>query len=121
VKGVRNMSLWTYVIGSICVDTHSDNAVEKVKNFLDIAPKITGSERDVDIFLNQPIGYNCYESDFDKNGIFIEHEYESRVVITLFGTLRDRQKQQTQEEVLNFMQYLMKNFDIEYQSITVTI
>lgn len=46
---VVNMSCWTYIIGSICVEPNMCNwglGQAKVEKFLLTAPPITGSERD---------------------------------------------------------------------------
>ena len=54
------MSRWTHVIGSLYVDTykHEKDIKGYVENLLEKAPKITGSERDCDIFVNPLSGYN---------------------------------------------------------------
>jgi hypothetical protein len=114
------MSVWTYVTGAIAIDTYSEEAIEKVEDFLSTAPKITGSERNVDIFINQPTGYNVSESRLSKDDRLVWDRYETRVIITLHGTLRDREIIETQKEVELFIQALEERFDIDYKSILVT-
>lgn len=116
------MSSWTYVTGAICVDTYSENALNKVKEFLETAPKITGSERNADIFLNQPSGHNAGNYGFDEIGNVIDKEWDTRVIITIFGTLRDRTKYKTKKEYKEFIMALSQydNFDIDYSSVKIT-
>ena len=48
------MSRWTHIIGSFYIETNveTDNLKSYIEDQLKFAPKITGSEKDVDIFVN---------------------------------------------------------------------
>lgn len=98
------MSQWTYVIGAIEIDSLNgmEITVENVNNFLLTAPKITGSERNAEIYVNKQTGWN------------------KAIVISIFGMLRDRTLYKTKKEVKEFISELSKQFDIEYQSIKIT-
>lgn len=55
------MSMWTYVHGVIEVDSFessSEMAMSKVYSVIESLPKITGSERDMQIYVNLLNGYN---------------------------------------------------------------
>ena len=116
------MSRWTHVIGAICVDTYGKNAINDITEFLQNCPQITGSEREADMFLNQPTGHNssCSEWDEEKQNMVLK-EWETRVVISIIGDLRDRGLEQTQREVNAFITALENQFDIDYKSIEIFV
>lgn len=97
------MSMWTHIVASINVDTfkESDTIKEDVEKMLEDAPKITGSEGPADVFVNVLSGYNIsiYEDDKHK-------EYQTRVIITVVGALRDRTKAQTEKEWNDFKNFI---------------
>lgn len=114
------MSLWTHVVGCVYIETFTErkNIKHYVEKKLKDAPKITGSEEDVDVFVNPLSGYNVSSWKTDKKGDWLH--YQTCVGVTLIGDLRDRQLEQTREEVINFLQYLQKvGFTIEYHSISI--
>lgn len=134
------MSCWTHVLASYDVDTfieaNKDVLVKKVEEILNEAPKITGSERDADIFINVLPGHNMFTSqdcDNCKHYDTItqkcicdeEHfecptgEYQSRVIITIMGDLRDRTKQQTGPELNAFSKFIKDKFMIRNQTISL--
>lgn len=139
------MSCWTHIVAVIDVDTNikEKNIKEVVENMLKDAPKITGSERNADIFVNVLSGYNvsmgadCEHCKY-KNTI-IHHktggftceadddyecpkgEYQTRVIITVAGNLRDRLKEQTKREYKEFYNYLKKNCRFNIKNKTVNI
>ena len=126
------MSYWTHIIGVLHVDTYieHDNIAEYVEDILKNAPKITGSEGDADIFVNQQSGYciftscDCNRCEYkdtiqfvDTGGFVCEApddykcpsgKYQTRVVITVCGDLRDRMQSETKKEWNAFHQYLAK-------------
>lgn len=126
------MSWWTHIVAAIDVDTciYKDNdvVVNKVYEFLKSAPEITGSEGNAAVFVNILPGYNYYtgaDCDRCKYGPSIvrspkggfqcdspdgyrcpEGRYQSRVVITVIGDLRDRMLEETQKEWDDFKAYV---------------
>lgn len=139
------MSRWTHVIGSLYIETYKeeDDIKKFVENILKNAPKITGSEKDADIFVNPLSGHNTWiscdcercvykdtivhldeEGDFqcDAENTFEcpEGNYQTCVVITIVGDLRDKNGAKTKNEVENFIRFLQSNdFDIDYCSIFI--
>lgn len=129
------MSIWTHIVAVIDVDTYiySANIEDKIRDMLKNAPKITGSEHDADVFVNVLPGYNRYTSaDCDacefgatmryiEKGTFTcdapdgydcpEGRYQSRVVITVIGDLRDRMREQTKAEWLQFKEFVNKKIN----------
>lgn len=112
------MSMWTYVTGSIVIDTFSKNAVDEVREFLKTAPEITGSEQNVEYYLTQPYTPNTFSSYFDhEKNEWVEEEYDTRVIITLYGCLRDRDIETTKKEIEKFLEAVSNVFDNEQKSI----
>lgn len=140
------MSAWTHVAGCLYVDTCvEEKDIEKyVLKLLENAPKVTGSERDCDIFVNSLSGHNsstnmdcghCEYKDTVKHldgGGFIcdadddykcpEAEYQSCVAITIVGDLRDKTIYETTKEIDDFIRYIQNignGFTVDYASIIV--
>ena len=119
-----------------------------VKDILKKAPKITGSEGDTEVFINIPKGYSisswgpdCNRCEygashkfFKKDGTVYEEcdapgnncihanewaHYQSCVVISLQGDLRDRQSAHTQKEFDKFKKYIEKHFWIRDYSVNI--
>ena len=110
------MSQWTHVVGSLYIETYKeeDNTKKFVENILKNAPKITGSEKDADIFVNPLSGHNTWTScdcerciykdtivHFNEGGFQCDAEntfecpegdYQTCVVITIVGDLEKQQK-----------------------------
>lgn len=104
------MSQWTHVTGTIRVDVHKDIEKERFQKWLDsriaLLPKITGSERDVDMWVKPKSGYN--HSTWEDN----EHKtYQTMAVITIDGDLRDRNQEQVLKEVDAVFDCITKNLD----------
>ena len=128
------MSNWTHIVASIDAETYiySKDIQSVVEDMIKNAPKITGSERDADIFVNKLSGYNCSMS-FDCNAcqykdtlqsddegfwcdapegfVCPDGKYQTRVVITVIGDLRDRHREQTKREWLAFKDYIAKHIN----------
>lgn len=114
------MSNWTHVIGSIYIETYRErkDIQSYVKNKLKNAPKITGSEDDVEIFVKKLNGYNLSSWKTDKNNNFLQ--YQTCLCVTLVGDLRDRDMETTKKEVFDFINYIEKlGFVIVYHSISI--
>lgn len=134
------MSHWTHITACFSIDTGITEPKMKlrkiVKGFLENAPKITGSERDADIFINIQGGYNwtishdcthCKHMDEFKTLGYCEvpknHDcsanYQSCIVISIQGDLRDRTKNETQKEVDDFIKYISKEYEIRDYSLNI--
>ena len=124
------MSWWTYIVATIDVDTWQErhDIKEYVENLLKDAPPITGSEGNADVFVNVRGGHSItvfpdcklcpYFGGYDDEDEWMcrkptpikcpepETEYQSRVVITVEGDLRDRYMPQTKAEWRAFKKYV---------------
>ena len=141
------MSCWTHITACLSVETgmvaKRPELRKRIKEFLKDAPKITGSEGPADIFVNIQSGYNfsmshdckhCKYKDSLRDIIVDEKEYQecdapeghdcsaryqTCVVISIQGDLRDRTKDQTQKEFNDFMKYLTMQFYIRDYSLNI--
>lgn len=130
------MSMWTHITSCMSVETNivekKPELRRRVQKFLEKAPKITGSEGNALIFINIPSGYNmsvshdckhCKYSDTiveyteDGDDYFIcdapsryncSNDYQTCVVISVQGDLRDRTISQTKREFEKFKTYVEK-------------
>ena len=131
------MSMWTHITACMSVETgivaKKQELKKQVKEYLDKAPKITGSEGPADVFVNIQGGYSFYTSHDcdrckykdsiielkDENGDdYItcseaekrdcSAEYQTRIVISVQGDLRDRVKEETEKEFEEFKKYVEK-------------
>lgn len=92
------MSRWTHIVAAIDVDTFiaSKTIKSDVEKLLEDAPEITGSEGPADVFVNVLHGYNVYASE----------DYQTRVVITVIGDLRDKTGKATEKEWIEFNKFI---------------
>ena len=131
------MSMWTHITACISVETgivaKKPVLKRQVKEYLTKAPKITGSEGPADVFVNIQSGYSFYTSRDcehckykdsiielkDENGDDYmtcskaekrdcSAEYQTRIVISVQGDLRDRAKEETEKEFEEFKKYVEK-------------
>ena len=111
------MSNWTHIVGCLYVKTcEQEKDIKKyVESKLKSAPKITGSEKNADIFVNALSGYNLSTWDDDDNKI----TYQTCVAITIIGDLRDTFIEQTISETRAFLNFVDEEFDISYSSISI--
>lgn len=130
------MSMWTHIVAAIDCETyiHSNVIKADVEKLLEDAPTITGSEGSADVFVNVLSGHNIWTNcdckhckyqdtiQHDKeNGGFCcgcpdgyecpEGEYQTRVVITVVGDLRDRMRNTTEAEWQEFKTYIEKHIN----------
>lgn len=128
------MSMWTHIVAVIDADTFVDSKhiKKEVQKMLKDAPKITGSEGNADVFVNVLSGYNHYISadceaccfgptirylndgfscDAPDTTKCPEGKYQTRVVITVIGDLRDRMREQTKAEWLQFKEFVNKKIN----------
>lgn len=138
------MSDWTHIVSTIEVDTNIEdkNIQSKVYEMLKEAPIITGSEKKADIFVNVLSGYNVSDPcdcnacrykdtvvyyvgglscDADKDFQCPEGVYQTRVVITVVGNLRDRIKERTEKEYNDFIKFLENECKFSIKNKTVNI
>lgn len=114
------MSKWTHITGAIHIDTFREldkpQLKEHIEGELVKAPQITGSEENAETFVNVLGGYNTWSYDVELD---MDMEYQTDVVITLNGDLRDRETIETLAEAKAFLEFLRKNFYIVNYSITI--
>ena len=138
------MSYWTHIVGVLYVDTYIEDADIKtrIEKLLADAPLITGSEQDADVYVNVPAGHNIHTSIDCASCIYkdtIRHypdgfecdapehydcptgEYQTRVVITVMGDLRDRMRSETKKEWNAFHRYIAKTLGFTIRQATCRI
>lgn len=98
------MSRWTYILASFSIETrwNREPMEERITEFLKTAPKITGSEGNVNIAVTVFPG-----NDYDMES----------AVLSIVGNLRDRAKAQTYTEYLNFRFALKDEFYIDMETL----
>lgn len=130
------MSHWTHIAAVIDVDTYiqSPTIQSDVEALLEDAPKITGSEGPAEVFVNVLDGYNCWTTDCrrcefyggkaedggfycnadrEKGDKCLTGKYQTRVVITVLGDQRDRMRDQTKREWLEFKKFVAEKVNGE--------
>lgn len=138
------MSHWCSITACIYVDTNieSSNIKSIVEEKLKLAPKITGSEGDADVFVNVLSDYNIWKSADCENcpykdtiikygdGFFScepdveyeckEAEYQTNICVSIVGSLRDKWAKETESEYKEFLDWISKNIgDIKQESCKV--
>ena len=137
------MSWWTHIIGTLYVNTgiKDKNIKERVEEILQDAPKITGSERNADIFVNVLSGHNtwtsrdCNSCEYGKSVVYHDEggfscesgedfecptgEYQTWVVITIVGDLRDREVDRTKREYRDFYKFVKSKFLINDKTVKI--
>lgn len=96
------MSRWCHASASIFGDTifwgtHKE-LTKKVQTALLDAPKITGSEGNLDVYVNAISGYTM--------SIGLKKQLQNQVVITLAGDLRDTDYEQVTKELNEFLEFV---------------
>ena len=141
------MSNWTHITACLSVETgiiETRKKLEKiVRDYLKKAPKITGSEKDADFYINVQNGHNvwmgqdCEHCKYREtlrpviiDGKEIEEcdapedhdcsaDYQTCVVISIQGDLRDRTKEETQKEFNEFIKYITTKCYIRDYSVNI--
>ncbi|MBR2493889.1 MAG: hypothetical protein IKB64_10610 [Paludibacteraceae bacterium] len=139
------MSRWTHITACLSVDTGLAEPRSHVKKVitkeLKEAPKITGSERDAEVFVNMKSGSNFWISaDCDhcpygdtriptSKSSFIckspegfkcpRAEYQTCVVISVQGDLRDRTEEKTQAEFDEFLKFIKQRYYLRDYSVNI--
>ena len=114
------MSRWTHITSCMSVDTCIENKKRIKKSIIDYinnAPKITGSERDAEVYVTLQRGYNISSWKQDKKDNFIQ--YQSCIIISIQGDLRDKDGETTKEEFINFLNYIKAKYIVRDYSINI--
>lgn len=112
------MGLWTHVTGAIYVNMYShsnERTLNYARHMLANAPKVTGSVDDMQTYVNILNGYNYVEFD---NGV--KRKWQTGVIISLVGNLRDRTIEKTNQELKVFLDYIKDN-QCFMRSLSVTV
>lgn len=111
------MSQWTHITACMSVDTCTENKKRIKKSiieYIDKAPKITGSEADADVYINLQRGYNVSSWSRGKT-----QEYQTCIVISIQGDLRDKDGETTKDEFVEFLNYIEREYIIRDYSINI--
>lgn len=125
------MSIWTYVIGAVEVDTLSMSDAEAMytaQTVVNHLPRIRGSEGDVEFYFSKPNGHDCSSNcdefgnrsnlgDVNHYGLFTTQQ---RVLITLSGSLRDAEFHETLRQVTKMLTRLSSRIIITKCVISVS-
>lgn len=139
------MSMWTHITACLSVETgfvEKPNVLKKIiQKELKSAPKITGSEGCADVFVNVKSGFNFYTSadcthcpyadtiEWKGKGMFDcgspkdykckPGEFQTCVVISVQGDLRDRFKEDTESEFEAFLDFIRTRHFIRDYSVNI--
>ena len=110
------MSKWTHIVGAIYLDTFREldrnDLKEHIEGLVVKAPQITGSEENAMTFVNVLNGENTYVYNSVAG-------FQTCVVITVVGDLRDRDRFETIAETKAFIEYFRKNLYIMMYSFAI--
>lgn len=114
------MSYWTYVTGVIQISVLGYTQKQKeyiIDMVLRHLPKVTGSERDMDIHSIKCSGYNESSSvdEFDVHVYNYLHyvDLQSQYLLVVEGALRDRTFEQTYREFVRWLTRLAKRVVVD--------
>ena len=139
------MSNWTHITACLSVETGIIETRKKlakiVRDYLKKAPKITGSEKDADFYVNVQNGHNVWIGQDCEHCKYRETlrpviidgkeicdapedhdcsaDYQTCVVISIQGDLRDRTKEETQKEFNEFIKYITTKCYIRDYSVNI--
>ena len=119
------MSQWTHIFGTIRVIPMGRTQAEKtyiLKTVLEHLPVVTGSEEDMDVYVNQQNGYNAssstdefgYRTNNLRDGVGRRSQLNGWLrtqdcyLLTVSGDLRDRDFDRTYREFVNWLCRLSK-------------
>lgn len=111
------MSRWTHITACLSVETYIRNKKHVKKSIIDYinkAPKITGSEEDAQIYVDLQRGYNL--SSWSN---FKHQEYQTCITISIQGDLRDKDGETTRDEFIDFLNYIQKEYMVRDYSINI--
>lgn len=115
------MSQWTHVnlVAELRFHecTSRTELKEQVEQALgDVGGWITGSEGGVDWYVNVPRYHSSVLWEYEKDTY-----YWSTVYLTCAGHLRDRTKEQTEQEIKDFIKYKLKSNFIRIRNLTYKV
>jgi len=129
------MSYWTYINGVIKVRSMGRTQHENdyiLKTILDHLPRVTGSEDDMHVYINQDAFLNtsssCDEFGYRTNNLVDGYgdktrngwlEYTDSYYLTVSGSLRDRMFDETFREFVKWLCRLSKRLSVEYVLVSV--
>ena len=110
------MSYWTYIRGTIMVSPLGRTQEEMnyiLKTVLRHLPKVSGSEKDMEIIVNQPNGWTTSASCDEFDNYVGNFEINRRYILTLYGNLRDRTFDETYKEFNKWINRLAKRVFVD--------
>lgn len=105
------MGMWTYVRGLIEIGAPGRTQAEKdyiLQTVIDHLPKITGSERNMDIHTVRAYGHDTWSNRDELDNLDLDFKTQSRYFLLLDGGLRDRWYADTFKELNKFLNRLAK-------------
>lgn len=108
--------MWTYVRGLIELDVPGRTQAEKdyiLQTVIDHLPKVTGSERNMEIHTVRAYGYNMWSNRDELDNLALDFKTQSRYFLILDGSLRDRRYEDTFKELNKFLNRLAKRLTVE--------
>lgn len=116
------MSMWTHIHGTIKVFPIGRTQAEKtyiLQTILDHLPRVTGSEEDMQVYVNKLNGTTTSDSsdEFGINTNLLERDNgwmrtQDYYMLTVQGDLRDREFTETYKEFLNWLCRLSKRCNV---------
>lgn len=110
------MSSWTYVQGLIELDVPGRTQAEKnyiLQTVIDHLPKVTGSEKPMNIYTIQTAGYDSWQNFDEFYNRVEDFRTQSRYFLVLDGNLRDRHYKDTFKELNKFLNRLGKRLMVD--------
>lgn len=110
------MSSWTYVQGLIELDVPGRTQAEKnyiLQTVIDHLPKVTGSERSMNIYTIQTAGHDSWQNFDEFYNRVEDFKTQSRYLLVLDGNLRDRYYKDTFKELNKFLNRLGKRLMVD--------
>lgn len=110
------MSSWTYVQGLIELDVPGRTQAEKnyiLQTVIDHLPKVTGSEKSMNIYTIQTAGYDSWQNFDEFYNRVEDFRTQSRYFLVLDGNLRDRHYEDTFKELNKFLNRLGKRLMVD--------
>lgn len=126
------MSWWTYVNGTVTVNPMGRTQAEKryiLETVLDHLPFVTGSERDMNVYIIQKNGYNSSSShtEFGVYGGYLgwpknnqSLDTQDEYILVVNGAFRDRMFEQTYREFQKWLCRLAKRVDVDDVLVEIT-
>ena len=118
------MSNWTRVRGLIEVDVPGNSQAQIdyiLQSTIDHLPKVTGSERNMEVYTVRTSGYNSIKN-FDENYNWVPEDIKTQscYFLVLDGSLRDRHYDETFKELNKFLVRLSKRIPVDYMKVELS-